>query len=284
MSLIYVKKRGIMDSKFIASCRQTGIRRVGLNCGLFILAEIMMEIENQLEQIAKSYDRHFIEYGKKDALAYDNLPSYITNNPDYPYYKNEQESDWEMNRRNDLIEYLSPAENMTFIQLGCSLSLMSRGYDKWPSVYHGVDISKETIQCLNRFVAEKTLSIGSLYCGSIHETPFDESYFDIGECIGVLEYYENEFVLNAIKEFHRIMKPNGRLVLDIPNSNSPSGRMAMLIEGCMGRPDKFDMSPQEFEDMIKDYFEIIDSDRIRAESRGESHEGSLYFYNLKCKK
>jgi len=243
-----------------------------------------MKIENQLEQIAKSYDRHFIEYGKKDALSYDNLPDYITSRPDYPYWKNEAESDWEKNRRIELIDYLSPAENMNFIQLGCSMNLKNKGYDKWPSKYFGVDISSETISTLYYFIGENDLSIGSLYCGSVHETPFAESYFDIGECIGVLEYYEKDFVLKAIKEFHRLLKPNGKFVLDIPNIKSPSGRAMMLIEEYMGRPDRFDMLPKEFEDMIKDYFEIEDSDRIRAESRDESHMRMMYFYCLKCKK
>jgi SAM-dependent methyltransferase len=83
-------------------------------------------MEKHLEMIAKSYDRHFIDYGKKDALLYDNLPDYITNNP---------------------------------------------------------------------------------------------------------------VVLKAIQEFHRVMKPGGRLVLDISNITSPSGRMAMLIEEYMGKLD-----------------------------------------------
>jgi len=59
----------------------------------------------------------------------------------------------------------------------------------------------------------------------------------------VLEYYEKDFVLKAIQEFHRVMKPGGRFVLDISNITSPSGRMAMMIEEYMGRPDKFDMLP-----------------------------------------
>ncbi|MCL2518474.1 MAG: class I SAM-dependent methyltransferase [Oscillospiraceae bacterium] len=239
-----------------------------------------MKTKTQLERIAKSYDRHFIEYGKKDALSYDNLPDYITNDPEYPYWKNERESNWQDNRCIDLKDYLSPAKNMNFIHLGCSLSLKLKGYDKWPSTYYGVDISKETIQFLYEYIAENSLSIGSLYCGSVHETPFAESYFDIGDCIGVLEYYEKNFVLKAIQEFHRIMKPDGKFVLDIPNITSPSGRAMMLIEEYMGRPDRFDMPPQEFEDMIKDYFEIDDSDRIR----NESHMGMVYFYCLRCKK
>ena len=243
-----------------------------------------MKIVNQLEQIAKSYDRHFIEYEKEDSLSYDNLPEYITSDSNYPYWENELASGYEDDRRIELKDYLSPAENMSFIQLGCSMNLLTREYDKWPSVYHGVDISNKTIQTLNNFASQKNIYVGSLHCGSVHETPFADSYFDIGECIGVLEYYEKEFVLQVIKEIHRILKHNGRFVLDIPNTQSPSGRMAMLIEECMGRSDRFDMLPQEFEDMIKDYFVIEDSDRIRAESCGENHTKMMYFYCLRCKK
>ena len=243
-----------------------------------------MEIENQLKQIAKSYDRHFIEYEKKDALSYDNLPDYVTNNPDYPHWKKEADSDWNDNRRIELKNYLAPAKNMNFIHLGCAMSLKTKGYDKWSSRYFGVEISSECISTLYYFIGENNVSIGSLYHGSVQETPFKDNFFDIGDCLGVLEYYEKDFVLKAIKEFHRLLKPGAKFVLDIPNVESPSGRAMMLIEECMGRPDKFNMLPHEFEDMVKDYFEIDDSDRIRAESCGESHTASMYLYCLRCKK
>ena len=243
-----------------------------------------MKTDNHLKQIAKSYDRHFTERGTENDLSYDNLPEYITNDPDYPHWKNDADNDWDHERRKELKDYLSPAKNMNFIHLGCSLSLMFKDYDKWLSLYHGVDISNETIQLLNKHVKENGLTIGSLHCGSVHDTPFEDSYFDIGDCIGVLEYYERDFVINAIKEFYRILKPKGKLVLDIPNINSPSGRMGMKIEEYMGRPDKFNMQPHEFEDLIKDYFEIEDSDTMRAKNRGENHMGMMYYYFLKCMK
>ena len=216
-------------------------------------------MENHIELVAKSYDRHIFDYGKSDALSYDDLPDYITNNPDYPAWKAERENGIEGSEPIDIKGYLSPAKGMNFIHLGCNLSLRLKGYDKWPSTYFGVDISRETIKLLYEYIAENRVStdtIGSLYCGSVHETPFAESYFDIGDCIGVLEYYGRDFVLKAIQEFHRVMKPGGRFVLDIPNIASASGRAMMLIEEYMGRADEFDMLPEEFEDMIKDYFEI----------------------------
>ncbi len=52
------------------------------------------------------------------------------------------------------------------------------------------------------------------------------------------------------------MKPNGKLVLDIPDIGDPICRIMMLIEAHLGRPDTLDMSTQEFEDMLQTYFVI----------------------------
>jgi len=123
------------------------------------------------------------------------------------------------------------------------------------------------------------LSIGSLYCRSIHDTPFNDNTFDIGACIGVLEYFEREYVEKAIKEAHRIIKPNGKLVLDIPNITSLTGRMMMRIEAYLGRPSKFDMLTNEFEVMLQKYFDIEKSSRSDDKS-----EDMGFGYYLKCKK
>lgn len=225
-------------------------------------------MENQLELVAKSYDKG-IEFGKRGINLYNDLPEYITNDPDFPKWK--QECAQGDSGCKEIEEYLLPHTNMKFIDLGCCLNLMFRGYDKWPSLYHGVDISNKTIQLLNKFVAEKNLSIGALFCGSIHETPFDDDYFDIGACIGVLEYFEKDFVEKAIIEVHRMIKPNGKFVLDIPNIGDPTCRIMMLIEEHLGRPDKFNMSSQEFENLLQNYF-VIEKKDI----------GAMIQYFLKC--
>ena len=225
-------------------------------------------MEQQLELIAKSYDKA-IEFGKQGIDLYKDLPEYITNDPDFSKWSNEEGG----SSCNHIKEYLAPQANMKLIDLGCSLNLMFRGYDTWPSTYYGIDISSKTIELLHHFVAEKQLPIGSLVCGSIHETPYEESYFDIAACIGILEYYEKDFVKTAIKEMHRIIKPGGKLVLDIPNIGEPICRIMMLIEEHLERPDRFDMLYPEFEEMIKDYFGIE-----------KVIEGAMMQYFLICKK
>ncbi len=234
-------------------------------------------MENQLEIIAKSYDRGIIEYDKKDSPSYDNLPDYIINNPDYPKYKAAVESGKGGSEYIEIKEYLVPDKNKKFIDLGCCLNLMFKGYDKWPSLYHGVDISPKTIQLLNAHIESEKLHIGKLFCGSIHETPFEDSSFDIGACIGVLEYFEKDFVQKVLVEAHRIMKPLGKFVLDVPYIEGSIGRIMMQIEKYIGRPDKFDMLPYEFENMLQHYFDIEKKDEIN-ENVGMIH------YFLKCKK
>ncbi|MCL2665086.1 MAG: class I SAM-dependent methyltransferase [Defluviitaleaceae bacterium] len=243
-----------------------------------------MKKENHFQTVAKSYDRHFTEYGNEDALCYDKLPDHIMGSPDYPHWKAEHDGKADGAKRIDIKDWLAPQKDMNFVHLGCSLGLKFKGYDAWPSNYFGVDISRETILFLYDYVAEKRLPIGGLYCGSVHETPFAENFFHIGDCIGVLEYYERDYVYDALREFNRIIKPGGRLALDIPNIASPSGRAMMEIEKYMGREDKFDMLPHEFEKMLDKYFYIEDSDLMRTKKSGAEHTQMMIYYCLICKK
>jgi len=219
-------------------------------------------MEIQLELVSKSYDKA-IEFGRRGIDLYEDLPEHITNHPDYPMFQRlRKEGSLSDSGRKEIKDYLSPDTNMKFIDLGCCLNLMFNGYDTWLSTYHGVDISSKTIQLLNEFVTKKELPIGSLYCGSIHETPFEDNHFDIGACVGILEYFEKDFVEEAIIEAHRIIKPYGRFVLDIPNFDSSLFQITMLIEEHLGRPDKFNMSSQEFDAMLQNYFEIEKKEKV----------------------
>jgi len=119
-------------------------------------------------------------------------------------------------------------------------------------LYSGLDIE---------YVEKNNLTVGDLYCCSMHETPYDTNFFDIGECVGSLEYFEKNFVQQAVAEFSRIMKSNGRFVLDIPNIGSPEFEITKLIEEYLGRQDQFNLSVEEFETILDAYF-IIDKREI----------------------
>ncbi len=213
-------------------------------------------MDDQLKLVAKSYDKG-IDLGKQGVDSYENLPPYITNHPNYPLFQQmwarETLSD---SARKEIIEYLAPKDDMRFIDLGCCLNFMFSGYKDWESVYYGVDISSKTIDLLKEYTKKNQLTVGDLCCCSMHETPYEDDFFDIGECVGSLEYFEKEFVQRAVAEFSRILKPNGRFVLDIPNLGSPTFEIAKLIEEYLGRQDCFNLSVEEFEAILSPYFAI----------------------------
>lgn len=217
---------------------------------------MMISNKDQIEAIAKSYDKG-IDLGKKGIDPYENLPEEITNHSDYALFlkmlKDDNLSD---SGRKEIVDYLLPKEDMKFIDLGCCLNLMIRGYGSWPSTYYGVDISSKTIDLLRSFTEKNDIKIGDLYCGCMSDTPYAKNFFDIGACIGSLEYFEKDFVEKVIAEAHKIIKPYGRLVIDIPNMGTPEFQITARIEEYLGRPDRFNMSKEEFEIMLADYFEV----------------------------
>ena len=220
----------------------------------------MNKIDNkyskQTELVLRSYDKG-IDCGRQGIDLYDNLPKSITDHPSYQLFMRLKKSgSLSDSGRKEIKEFLAPMQKMKFIDLGCCLNLMFNQYDLWPSTYYGVDISPKTIQLLNEFVQKKNIIVGNLHCCSIHKTPFDDNYFQIAACIGILEYFEKDFVCEAIIEAHRIIQPNGKFVLDIPNFESPIFEITKLIEEYLGRPDKFNMAINEFENQVKEYFII----------------------------
>jgi SAM-dependent methyltransferase len=63
--------------------------------------------------------------------------------------------------------------------------------------------------------------------------PYPSCSFDFITCLEGLEHLENPF--NAIREFHRILKPGGKLFLSLPNYLNIERRLKFLITGLFSR-------------------------------------------------
>jgi SAM-dependent methyltransferase len=213
-------------------------------------------LKDHLKAIADSYDRS-IDLGRKGIDAYSNLPDFITSDPKFTLFqKMKEENTLSDSNRKEIYSFLSPKKEMNFIDLGCCLNLMFRGYKDWESVYYGIDISPKTIKVLKKYAKKEKLPVGGLVCCSMDSTPFEDKYFDIGCCIGSIEYFEKDFIQEVVKETYRILKPAAKFVLDIPNVGSPEFEITSIIEEYLGRKDKFNMTVGEFENAIQPYFKI----------------------------
>jgi len=85
--------------------------------------------------------------------------------------------------------------------------------------------------------------------GDLSQTlPYPEEYFDFITCLEGLEHLENPF--NAIREFHRILKPRGKLFISIPNYLNIERRLRFLITGLFSKiPSPKKMGKDRFDDL-----------------------------------
>jgi len=225
-----------------------------------------MSFREKLNAIAKSYDVTIIQ-NRRGFDQYADLPEHLTSDSYYPSFLKARKEGFESHSgRSEIKAFLSPDASMKFVDLGCCLNLICNGYDEWNSLYHGVDISNEIITLLRTIAIQENIVVGSLYNGSIHETPYPDNYFDIGACIGVLEYFEKSFVEMVLVEINRIMKPYGRFVLDIPNNSTPMRRFFSMLEAHLGRPIDFDLTPIEFEILLRKHFKILRKDLLDGDA------------------
>lgn len=231
-----------------------------------------MALNNTLQSIAVSFDRT-IQSGRAGINPYRTLPKTITNHPAYPQYLKNQSARDQDSGRKEIVEFLAPQRGMKFVDLGCCLNLIDNGYSLWPSEYYGVDISSEVMRELDAFLKRNGLEVGGLYHCGIHQVPVSENFFDIGACIGSLEYFRSTYIVRSLKEFHRILKPGARFVLDIPNSYSKEYRVSQKIECYLGRGDEFDLTAAEFERLLRGLFTIVRRDVL----------GMLQYFLICCK-
>jgi len=219
-------------------------------------------MKDQLKAVADSYDRAIV-LGKQGIDQYKEFPELITATPAYRLFlKMREEGNLSDSARDGIRTFLSPGLDMRFIDFGCCLNLMFRGYNKWASLYHGVDISPNTIELLQSYANRNRLRTGALVCCGMHETPFADAYFEIGACIGSLEYFEKAYVQSAMKEFRRLIKPAGRLVLDIPDVGSPEFKSIAMIEEHLGRRERFNMTIAEFEAELRPFWSIAHREKV----------------------
>jgi SAM-dependent methyltransferase len=155
----------------------------------------------------------------------------------------------------DIKSFLQPAAGMKYLDAGCSANLYNYRLHTWPSVYYGIDISEALIDAMRNHAGGLSLSVGELKVAEITSIPFPDKFFDIASLIGVLEYYTLEYAEASMREFHRVLKPEARLVLDIPNRDHRYFGVMERLEGYLQRPIRFTGRVQ-FEKLLRSHFDI----------------------------
>ena len=102
-----------------------------------------------------------------------------------------------------------------------------------------------------------------MFAADVSHLPFRNDHFDIAAAIGVFEYYEIEYMQLSLKELHRILKNDGRIVIDMPNERHPDVSTMVEYESYLGRPRERIIPREEVERALADFFIIDDVDDSR---------------------
>jgi ubiquinone/menaquinone biosynthesis C-methylase UbiE len=87
-----------------------------------------------------------------------------------------------------------------------------------------LDISKGALGLYSR----NNKHAAALVHGSIFNLPFPNNTFDGIYNLGVMEHFSNEEINQILNEFHRVLKPNGKLLLFWPHARATSVLMLKL--------------------------------------------------------
>ena len=81
-----------------------------------------------------------------------------------------------------------------------------------------------------------------------HSLPYPNGIFDFIACIEGLEHLKNPF--NAIREFHRLLKPGGKVFLSLPNYLNIERRLRFLITALFSKiPSPKRLGKDRFENL-----------------------------------
>lgn len=211
-------------------------------------------IEDQLKIIRDAYDQTVADY-RAGVREEELLLEEFAHSAGYTRFRKARHSC--DSGESCIRRYLAPARGQRFLDVGAGVNLLSHGLYKWPSLYHGIDISSKLAAVARDAAIRIGAPIGGLIVGDAARVPFGNAVFDILAAIGVLEYYDINYASRALSEFRRVLRADGKAVVDMPNPLHPDVEVMIEYETYLGRP-RFDLpSRARFEQELGRHFTTV---------------------------
>ena len=130
---------------------------------------------------------------------------------------------WQHAVREQVVLFLADSKGK-FLEVGCGEGLLLLNLaNKRPDLeISGIDLWEAILDKARKRLADADMNKVKLAQADASDLPFEDISFDSIACINVLfNLPSEEKVLATLKEAARILKPGGKLIIDIRNSKNP---------------------------------------------------------------
>jgi len=116
-----------------------------------------------------------------------------------------------------LAEWLDLDSAQSVLDVGCNVGGLLKGLaDARPRLrLAGIEVNREAADAARRALPTATVHA----CGA-EAMPFADAEFDCVTCVEVLEHIPPELRRAALREIHRVLKPGGQLLLQVPHAGA----------------------------------------------------------------
>jgi ubiquinone/menaquinone biosynthesis C-methylase UbiE len=115
----------------------------------------------------------------------------------------------------DCVDRYAQGRSMRILDSGCGAGVIMEELLRRGHQVCGIDISPDMLRETAETLKEFHLDDAALRVGTVEGLDFPDRSFDLCLCIGVLQYLENDEL--ALQELARVTKPEGQIIISLPN-------------------------------------------------------------------
>ena len=154
-----------------------------------------------------------------------------------------------------IVNLLGPTDGETCLDIGGDNGVISYQLRRRGGTWHSVDASEKAVESIRNLVGNNVQLMQGV------KLPFADAFFDAVVIIDMLEHVQADY--DFIEECHRVLKPGGRLVVNVPHVKSwslllPVRQMLGLTPEKHGHVRPGYTSPQLYQ-LLKDGFDMQES-------------------------
>lgn len=149
----------------------------------------------------------------------------------------------ELLAREELLEFIDARASDTVLDAGCGTGVNLQLLAEKVQHIFAMDYSDGAIKRCGRRTRERGISNVSLFQSTVTNLPIRSQAIDRIICMSVLQYVDDNNARRALREFARVLRPDGELILHVKNLASlylSSLRVAKRLKAALGIPTKME--------------------------------------------